>query len=203
MPRFNPLTIETAPEAAKPLLTSVKSSLGMVPNLMATLAHAPAALQSYLAFSQTIATGALSPALREQIALAVASENNCAYCASAHTLLGKNAGVAPEELARNLKGDSTDSRTRAALIFARAIVAKRGWADDDDLASLRAAGFSDSDAIEILAVVILNTFTNYFNHLASTDIDFPIVALPQSADACEADASAQHCDAPSPEVCSM
>jgi len=183
MPRITPVQSQNADPKAQTLLTNVEKSLGTVPNLMQTLAHSPAALGAYLGFGQTISGGSLSGQLREQIAVAVAGANSCEYCASAHTALGKKQKVDEDELARNLTGQSGDARTQAALDFARAIVEKRGWVSDDDLSSVRAAGYTESDIVEIVAVVAINIFTNYFNHVADTEVDFPRVELPEPATA--------------------
>lgn len=179
MPRIKPLLTTDAPEKSRALLESVKKSLGITPNLMATLAHSPAALQSYLGFGQALSSASLSPALREQLAVAIAGESSCGYCASAHTLLGTNAGVEAEELAHNLTGNSGEPSVQAAIDFALAIVSKRGWVDDADLDRVRAAGFSEGEIVEIVAVVAINTFSNYFNHIAGTEIDFPEVKVPE------------------------
>jgi uncharacterized peroxidase-related enzyme len=177
MARIKALRSDEASPKSKALLEGVQKGLGMTPNLMATIAHSPAALGGYLGFGQALGSGTLSASLREQIAVAVAGENSCGYCASAHTLLGKGAGVEASELASNLGGQSSDERTQAALDFALAIVTKRGWVSDADLAAVRGAGFSEGDLVEIVAAVAVNVFTNYFNHVADTDIDFPEVAV--------------------------
>lgn len=175
MPRIRPLDPASAPGKAKPLLAGVAAKLGRTPNILATLAHAPAALDGYLALAQALAAGDLEPQLRESIALAVAGENRCDYCASAHTAMGAAAGLGSDELAHNLEGRSADAKVAAALAFAKALVAKRGLVGEDDMARVRAAGFDDGAIAEIVGHVALNTFTNYFNHVAQTEIDFPPV----------------------------
>src|SRR4030095_3553234 len=82
---------------AKQLLDSVQAALGMTPNLMKTLAKAPAALEAYLNFGSAPGKGVLDARFREQIALTVAQANSCEYCLSAHSTLGKMAGLKPEE----------------------------------------------------------------------------------------------------------
>lgn len=175
MQRIPALNPAAAPAAAQPLLEAVGKKLGMVPNLFKTFAHSPAVLQYYLAGSEALAGGVLSAALREQIALVTAGANECDYCASAHTLLGKGAGVAATELAGNLRGSSGNPKTQAALDFAKAIVAARGRVSDAQLLAVRNAGYGDAEVVEIVAVVAANIFTNYFNHIAETTIDFPVV----------------------------
>jgi uncharacterized peroxidase-related enzyme len=175
MPRISALNIADAPAAAQPLLEAVGKKLGMVPNLFKTFAHSPAVLQYYLAGSEALGTGALTPALREQIALVTAGANECDYCASAHSLMGKGAGVQVDELADNLRGRSANARTQAALDFAATVVKHRGRVSDAQLQAVRDAGFSEGEVVEIVAHVAANIFTNYFNHIAGTVIDFPVV----------------------------
>lgn len=175
MPRINPIDANIATGSAKQLLDGVKAQLGGVPNLIATFAQSPKVLEGYLALNAALGQGALSARLREQIALTVAGVNNCDYCASAHTVLGRRAGIDAEELSRNLRGQSQDRATQAALNFVRAVVKRRGQMDDDDVEALRSVGFGDGEIVEIVAHIGLNLFTNYFNHIAATEIDFPAV----------------------------
>lgn len=157
-------------------LNGVKKMLGSTPNLFTTLAHSSAALGYYLNGVAALHDTKISGALREQLSLAVAGENTCDYCASAHTVLGKMQKISETELAQNLHGKSSDPQTQAALTFARKIVNMRGKINDNDLKTIRNSGFDDAEIVEIIAVVCQNIFTNYFNHIANTEIDFPRVS---------------------------
>ncbi len=181
MPRITGVEPAQAHGRPKTLLDAVQQQMGTVPNLFKALAHAPAALDGYLQLSGALAKGVLPRGLREQIALAVAGANGCDYCASAHTFLGKAAGVDEAELARNLDGRSDDSKTRVALDFAKAVVETRGRVSDAQLAQAREAGFSEGEIVEVVAHVAMNVFTNYFNHVAGTPVDFPLVEAGASA----------------------
>ncbi len=183
MPRIEPVNPEQTTGKANELLSAVKSQMGSVPNIFNTLAQSPVALEAFLNFNTALGQGVLTPAVREQIALTVAGKNQCDYCASAHTLLGKGAGVDEEELARNLNGSSTDEKTNAVLTFSQKIVDQRGGISDDDFNALRNAGYSDDAIIEIIAHIAINTFTNYFNRIAQTEIDFPVVSTTNVAKA--------------------
>lgn len=177
MPRFNAVDPKDATGKAKELLDGVKSKIGMVPNLMRALANSPAALEGYLNFSGALSGGLLNAKLREQIALTVADANNCEYCLSAHTAIGKMVGLNEDELAASRRATSIDAKTDAALKFAHQIVIKRGEVLDSEVQAVRAAGYSDGETVEIVANVALNIFTNYFNHVAQTVVDFPKVNL--------------------------
>jgi uncharacterized peroxidase-related enzyme len=184
MPRLTPVDPTTATGRAKDLLEGVQAALGVTPNLLRTMAQSPAVLDAYLALSKALSAGTLSAALQEQIALTVAGENHCNYCASAHTLMGRKLGVAEDELAANLQGRSSDPHTQAILSLAQVIVTKHGFVSDQDLAEARTAGVSDAEIAEVTAGVAKNIFSNYFNHVAQTEVDFPFVS------AGEADAAA-------------
>ena len=181
MSRLTPIDLTQAEGKAKTLLDAVQQKLGMTPNILRTMANAPAALEAYLAFNQSLAGASLDAKTRESIALAVAGANGCDYCASAHTALGGILGIPAGELSANLAGHSDDARLGAILKFANAVVEKRGWVNDEEVAALRAAGLGDREITEIIATVAFNIFTNYFNHIAQTDLDFPLVAATKAA----------------------
>jgi uncharacterized peroxidase-related enzyme len=173
MPRIEPIQVSSATPEQQRLLASVKKSMGAVPNLIATMAHSPAVAQAYLDFSQTLSRGVLSSQTREQIILAVSEANQCEYCLAAHTALGLKAGLTQEETLAARCGQADSAKTTGALSLARKIVETRGHVSDDDLDSARAAGLSDAEISEVLGVTALSLFTNYFNHVARTEIDFP------------------------------
>lgn len=159
----------------KELLDAVKAKMGLVPNLTRALANAPAALKGYLDFSAALSGTSLSARQREQIALAVAEVNACGYCLSAHTLIGGKLGLAEQQLLDARRGTADDPKSAALLKLAQRIVLERGRLKDSDLRSARGAGVSDAELTETIAVVALNLFTNYLNHVAATPIDFPEV----------------------------
>ncbi len=179
MARIEPLEITDAPEKSRPLLEAVQKQLGFVPNIYKAVSHAPSVLDGLLGLGQKLGGGSLSPKLREQLALAVAGINICDYCASAHTAIGTKLGLSEDEISKNLRGDSDDPATVAALGFARSISDRRGHVSDEQVQAMRDAGFSDQQIVEVFAQTLMNIFTNYFNHLAQTEIDFPLVQTGQ------------------------
>ena len=177
MQRITGVNPAEAAGKAKQLLDGVQAKLGMTPNLMKTLATAPAALEAYLNFGAALGTGRLDAKFREQIALTVAQANACEYCLSAHSAIGKMVGLKPEEIADSREAHSQDAKREAGLQFAQAIVVERGEVSDEALARAKSAGYTDGEITEIVANVAVNIFTNYFNHVARTDVDFPRVAV--------------------------
>jgi len=132
-------------------------------------------LEAYLGVDDALGRGVLSAELREQIALVVAEANRCPYCLAAHSALGKAAGLSEEAVMDSRRGASPDRRVEAALRFARHLVDHRGWVADEDVAELKDAGYDDEQMVEIIANVAMNVFTNYFNRVAGTQVDFPEV----------------------------
>lgn len=172
--RLNP--VKNPEGKAAELLAGVKAALGATPNLFTTFANAPTALEGYLNLNGALQGGALNPKFKEKLALTVAGLNGCDYCASAHTFLGKKAGIDEHELALNLQGKSDDPMCQAGLDFVSKVVKARGQIGNEDLQAVRNAGFSDERIVEMIAHIALNTLTNYFNEVFQVEIDFPAVS---------------------------
>jgi len=181
MSRIPPVDPAAAQGKVKDLLGAVQQALGVTPNLFRVTAQSPAALEGLLGLNGALQRSALSAKLREQIALRVAEKNRCDYCLSAHSVLGKHAGLGESEIAQAREARGGDAKTTAALQFVSAILAEAGGVSDSQLAALRAAGFGDGEIVEIVAVTVLNILTNYLNRVAATEIDFPLVRARASA----------------------
>ena len=180
MQRLEAISPDSATGKTKELMDVVQSKYGMVPNLTRTLANSPAALETYLGFG-ALDKGSLAPSLREQIALTVGELNGCDYCVAAHTAIGKMVGLSDEQTIDSRRATAGDSKEEAALQFAKAVVEKRGSVTDVDVAKVRGAGYSDEDVTEIVTHVAKNIFTNYFNHVAEIEIDFPAAPALEAA----------------------
>ena len=173
MSRISLVDPATATGRSKELLDGVKKSIGMTPNLMRVMALEPAVLDTYLQIGGALGKGSFDAPTREAIALATAGANACGYCASAHVAISKGMKVSQDEIIANLGGGSSDPKLAGLLAFARKVVASRGNVSDSDLGAVRAAGASDAEIVETVANVVANILTNYINHLAQADIDFP------------------------------
>ena len=175
MSRLTQITDDAATPAAAELFSAIKAKIGVVPNLYRVMANEPAVLAANLGLGEALGKGGFDPKTREAIALVTAGANNCDYCASAHTAISKNLKVDDAEIAARLQGQSSDPKIQAILTFAKAVVDARGFVSDADLRAAREAGLTEGEIVETLANVVANIFTNYINHVADTDIDFPVV----------------------------
>jgi uncharacterized peroxidase-related enzyme len=152
-------------------------------NFLHLLANSPAALNAYLAWAGSLNQGQLTPQQRELLALTIAEINGARYCLSAHYALAKQLGLDDNEIRAARRATSADPQTHAMLRFAQSVALQRGELSDADFQSVRQAGFTDALITEIISNIALNIFTNYFNSIARTDNDFPLLKLDVEAPA--------------------
>ena len=146
-----------------------------MPNFFRVLSNSPAVINAHAALNQGLGK-ALDLKTRERIALAVAAVNGCEYCDAAHSFTGFTlAKLSREEVEFARQGTSADPHAAAVTAFARKVAEARGKVTADDLAAIREAGFSESQIVEIVAVVAENFFTNLINNVAGTEVDFPAI----------------------------
>ena len=171
--RIPPLDPARATGAITRLFAEIRAKFALVPNLFRVFANAPAALEGLMGLSAALARGALNEKTREQLALAIAESNLCAYCLSGHTAMATKIGLSRGEIDDAIRASAADARTDAILKLARSIVVQRGELSDADLGRARAGGLSDGEIVETVANVALNIFENYMSHIARVAIDFP------------------------------
>ena len=172
MSRINAISLDTATDATRPVLESVKKKIGFLPNLFSTLAKAPVALDTYVQASAILGKTSLSAQQKEAVYLATSQVNGCDYCLAAHTLFAGKAGLSTEDIVAARHGE-----LNAYAALARQLVETRGHLNDEQIAAARAAGIDDVKIIEVIALVAVQTLTNYLNNTALTDIDFPAIEV--------------------------
>ena len=177
MSRIHVVERDTAnPEQAE-LLDAVQAKLGMVPNFLNVFANSPAALRAFLGLHGIAGEGSLDAPTRERIALALAQKNACEYCVSAHTAIGRNAGLNTAEIEASRAGTSQDAKAAVAVKFARALAEHSGEVTTAEILEVRNAGYSESDIVEIITHVGMNILTNILAKASRVEIDFPKVDL--------------------------
>lgn len=177
MARINVINPQTATGAAKKLLDAVQSQLGVTPNFIRVLANSPQALEGFLGLYGALGKASVDKKTQERIALAVAEGNGCEYCVSAHTAIGRGAGLSNEEMALNRQGTSSDAKAAVTVTFAKALNAHMGEITNAEFEAARKGGLSDAEIVEVISLVALNIFTNIIGKSTHVDIDFPKVAL--------------------------
>lgn len=173
MARLTQLSDQNASTEVSEIFAAIRRKIGLVPNLYRVAANQPAVLRALLGANDALSKGGFDARTREAIALAVAGANGCDYCASAHAAISAGLKVDEATIRDHLAGRSVEPRLKAILGLAVAVVATRGALADTDLDTARAMGLSDAEIVETVGNVVVNLFTNYLNHVAATDIDFP------------------------------
>ncbi|QDV82195.1 carboxymuconolactone decarboxylase family protein [Planctomycetes bacterium TBK1r] len=174
MPRLNVVTPNQATGPLKETYDSVTKKMGKVVNIFQGMANSPAALNAYLSMSAALAEGELSPQDRELVYLAVSESNGCNYCVSAHTMIATTqAGLSESDTLAARRFESTDNKRAALLEFVSKVIATKGFVSDEDLVKVRDAGYTDGQIAEAIGYIGLATFSNLFNHVHDTPLDFP------------------------------
>ncbi len=169
---FSIHTAETAPEAARPILDGAARKFGFVPNLLGALAEAPAALQAAVTLIDILARSSFTPTEREVVLITVSTLNECHYCVAAHSTIAGMHKVPAEVIAARRDGRPiADARLEALRRFTKTLVETRGWATEDDVQALLAAGFTRGQAFEVVLGVAFKTLLNYADHLVGTPLD--------------------------------
>lgn len=89
MSRIKIVNNEDTNQEQAELYGAITATLGTVPNFLKIFANSPAALRAFLGLHGIASEGSLDAQTRERIALALAQQNSCQYCLSAHTAIGR------------------------------------------------------------------------------------------------------------------
>lgn len=181
MSRINLVSTEQANEKQQALYSAIEQQLGVVPNFLKVFANSPTALQAFLGLHTIASEGALDGKTKERIALGLAEQNACQYCVSAHTAIGKKAGLTGDEMLANRAGDSQDAKASVAVKFARSLAENSGEVSTAELLEIRNVGFNDAEIVEIITHVGMNVLTNILAKASRVEIDFPKVELKQAS----------------------
>ena len=178
MSRLSVPNLESDTGPSGQVYAQIKMAIGSVPNTFAAIAaHGPAALKAVLAADTVVAAGTLTKRDQEVIKLVISAAGGCDYCVAAHGYLAKLAGVKPEVLKQIQEGQASGDARRDALVrFVRKLAQSSGTVSDQDFAAIKAAGYSDAQLVEISLAFATTVFTNVFNRINDTEIDFPAVA---------------------------
>lgn len=166
-------TVESAPEASRPFLERSLAANGFLPNLVASLANAPVALETYLSVGEINGRSGLTLAEREAVQITAAAIHGCGFCVAGHTAVALKKAQLAAPVVDSLRAgrESGDARLDAVAAFTRAVIATRGAVADDARAAFAAAGFSDANALEVILGVSLATLCNFANNFAQNDLN--------------------------------
>lgn len=162
-------------ESNQGIFDNLEKGLGFVPNLYAYYAKNDTALADYLALQNRKST--LKAKEREAVNLVVSQINDCRYCQSAHTVLGKMNGFTEDQVLEIRGGSASfDEKLDALVKFTHSVTTHRGRATSESKEAFFAAGYSEANLIDVVVVVGDKTISNYIHNIAGFEIDFPLAA---------------------------
>src|SRR3990167_3445456 len=177
MKKLSALKKEQASEQSRQIFEGIEKAIGMLPNIYAVIGNSTNALSSHLTFSDAQKNCSFNAKEREAIFLAVSEENCCNYCLSAHTAIAKMNGLSDDETLQLRAGIHSDKKLSTLTNLAKSIVNNRGRADEELVNAFYERGYDERSLVDLVALVVDKTFTNYIGRLARPEIDFPPAKL--------------------------
>jgi uncharacterized peroxidase-related enzyme len=175
MKTINVPTRDQVSPGAQASFDLIKSRMGKVPNLYATMGYSEFALKAFIDLDDTIAKGVFTPREREAVALIVSQINGCAYCLAGHTIAATRRGFTKEETLDIRRGKTKDDKLNAILGLTASISNNKGHAEEAALDAFYAAGYNEGALMELIGLVTVRVFTNYVFATTQIPIDFPLV----------------------------
>jgi uncharacterized peroxidase-related enzyme len=160
------------------LYAAIKGAIGMVPNTYVGIgSNSPAALEAGLYLDAVLKKSTLNGKEIETIKLATSQIAECEYCLAAHTAISKLHGLSAEEIVALRHGEASgNTKLDALAAFTRILVTGKGSVASEDLQAVRLAGYTDAQIVDMTLAITSITFTNLFNRINNTTLDFPAAA---------------------------
>lgn len=169
----------TAPALSVPFIENAESMFGFVPNLHRVLAESPAAHEAFITLNKLTTTKTtLSPVEIQVVLMTSNFHNRCHYCMAGHSMIMGMMKVPQDIISALREGEPiADTRLEALRTFARQLLEQRGHVGDDAVKAFLAAGFTKSQALDVLVCLSAKLISNFTNALAHTEVDAPMKAL--------------------------
>ncbi|MEM9449536.1 MAG: carboxymuconolactone decarboxylase family protein [Cyanobacteria bacterium P01_E01_bin.6] len=183
MTTFTTYTIDSAPEASKPILQATKKKLGFVTNLMAGMAESPVLVESYLTMMGLFNKTELSETERQIILMTNNRLNDCTYCMAAHTAVSKKFRV-DDDVIEALRSGSpiNDPKLEALRIFAIIIHETHGRPTEEQIETFLAAGYTKQTILEVIVGTSLKVLSNYTTPIVKPSLDKVFAPMAWSKD---------------------
>jgi len=176
MARVELIDPEQATGRTKEVFDRVKSYYQMVPGLQKGLCYLPETTDALWTLSlATAMEGSIPEELKRVFFAVTAHEVECEYCTAAHmmALLGKQ--WSQEECIEVITGNPSprlSDKENIAVNFARQVAQRPAGITDKTTDTVRAAGWTDAEIVEIVAAVALMRYTS----TVASALDVPLEA---------------------------
>jgi uncharacterized peroxidase-related enzyme len=176
MKKFTVPAKEQVSAGNKVIFENLEKMVGFVPNLYAVLGHSENALSTYLTLQN--APSSLKAKEREVINLVVSQVNECVYCLSAHTAIGKMNGFSDDQIIEIRKGGAPfDNKLDALAKLVKSITANKGHADEKLTDNFYAAGYNEENLVDVIVAIGDKIITNYLHAITKVPVDWPVVPV--------------------------
>jgi len=176
MARMEPLNREDVPELEEDFEV-IQQRMGFLPNSLLTMSRKPEVVRAFVGLAKavySVSDGVPLP-LRNLIANVASRAAGCQYCV-AHTASNARqtaSDVEGQKLANVWEFQTStlfDGRERAALSFAAAAASVPNMVDDSHFVEMR-KHFSETEIVEILALISYFGFLNRWNDSMATELE--------------------------------
>ncbi|HNP33018.1 MAG TPA: carboxymuconolactone decarboxylase family protein [Flavobacterium sp.] len=172
MTTFTVPTREQVSENNQLVFDNLQKMLGFVPNLYAFIGNSKNGLERYLAYQSAKTT--LSNKEKEAVNLVVSQVNECVYCQSAHTVLGKMNGFSDEELINIRNRKATDAKLNSLVKLAAEITEKKGKVNQETIDTFFAQGYTNENLVDLNLLISDKVAMNFLHNLIKIPVDFPL-----------------------------
>lgn len=174
MDTFKVHTIESAPEASKPLLEKSFKQFGMVPNLHGALAESAQLLEAYQKLHELFTNTSFNADELTVVWQTINVEHECHYCIPAHTGIAHSMKV-DQAITDALRNGTAlpNEKLQTLHNFTLSIVRNRGRVSEAELEDFYAAGYGKQQVLEIILGLSQKVISNYTNHIVDTPVDAP------------------------------
>lgn len=172
MTDFTIHTLDSAPEASRPLLEKSIKATGRIPGLHGVMAEAPGFLDGYQVLHRLFTETSFTADEQTVVWQTINVEHACHYCVPAHTGIAKMMKV-DDTISDALRNETPlpTARLEALRTFTLAMVRSRGNVTESDLDAFFAAGYTKAQVLEVILGLAQKVMSNYTNHIANTPVD--------------------------------
>ena len=164
--------MDTASDAAKPVLEEVQSHYQFIPNALGAMVESPEAVKSYLKLDELVSQNSLTDEQRHVVFLTISREYQCSYCVAAHTAFAQMGQVEGDIIKRLREGNLLDDPKLEALQqFVSKMVQTHCQLSERDVADFLAHGYSRRNILEIITMVANKLIAVFANRIMGTDLD--------------------------------
>lgn len=166
-------TLESAPEASRPLLEGSIKAFGRLPSLHGVMAESPGLLEGYQRLHKAaIDATAFTPEERTVVWMATNVYHACHYCVPAHTGIAKREKI-DDVIIEALRDETPlpDPKLEALRAFTLSVLETRGRPSAAVVADFEAAGYGERAALDTVMIIAQKVMSNYTNSLFDTPTD--------------------------------